>query len=1518
MKKEDVEDIYELSPLQQGMLFHTLLTPGSGTYFEQAVFPLNGPLDVNSFELAWQTVLDRHTILRTSFHWNKVVKPLQVVHRKVRLPVEYLDWSDLPEDETEQRLETFLKQDRERGFELSEAPLLRMSVLRLSDSSRFIVFSLHHLLLDGWSSSLVYKEAQALYEAYCRGESLRLPACRPYGDYIAWLQQQDLAAAETFWRRRLQGYRGAPQLGIGLPSGPLHQDTRYELCEACVMPGTTEALRQVARHYQLTLNTIVQGAWALLLSRYSGEEDIVFGATVSGRPAELEGIESMIGLFINTLPVRTQVRPNIDLASWLRSLQASQAEARQFEHAPLSQIHSWSDAAREAPLFETLVGFENFPGVSQTGGEKGTLESRVFGQTNYPLTLAVVPSAADWMLRLIFARPRFELEAMHRLLGHFEQVLTAIASNPLRRISEVPLLSEAERRQFKKWNDTATSYPQDATIHQLFEEQVRRSPHAVAVSFDGAHLTYDGLNQRANRLGRRLRELGVGPEAVVAICVESPIELVTGMIGVLKAGGAYLPLDAAYPEERLLFMVEDSQAMALITTGALDAKRPLRGLTVINLDHLEGEIREEADDLPNGTTTENLAYVMYTSGTTGGPKGTEITHRAVIRTARDTNYLTFGPSQVIAQISNSCFDAATFEVWGALLNGARLAGIPRNVTLSPQDFPAALRSELISTIFVTTDLFNQLVRAQPDMFRAVDNVLVGGSAIDTKWIAACLRDGPPHRLVHVYGPTESTAFASWHLIDHVAKDASSIPIGGPLANTQLYVLDRELSPVPAGIAGEIYIGGDGLARGYRNRPGQTAEKFIPDIFSGRHGARLYRTGDRARRGADGAIEFLGRLDDQVKIRGFRVEVSEIEAVLRAYPGVVDAVVLAREDAPGSKRLAAYVVPENGSLTVADLRRLLERKLPDYMVPSAFVLRDALPLTPNGKVDRKALAAPEERLSPEEPYAEPRSPAEKTLAEIWGEVLAVERVGIHDNFFELGGDSIISIQIIARAREAGLGLTLRQLFQNQTVAELAAVAGTEAGARAEMGALEGDVPLMPIQQWFFEQQLAEAHHFNQASLMETPVGVDVALLAQATDHLFRHHDALRLRFRNEDGRWRQFYEAPGASPFQVVDLRTVTEPQLRARIESEVTEIQQSLNLESGPIGRVVWFDLGERSGRLFFAIHHLAVDTVSWRILMEDFWQAYGDLARREPVALPAKTSSLRQWVSRLHEYARSAKVRAELPYWIAAASGNTGRVPLDLAGGENLAANADTVEVGLDEQSTRELLQETPKAYQTQINDALLTALAQVLANWTGERTVRFDLEGHGREPLFEEIDLTRTVGWFTTMFPVRLDINSDHPGEALKTVKEQLRQVPNRGLSYGLLRYLAADAEVNRQLTSPTESDVAFNYLGQFARTEELESSGQPRSPRARRAHLLEINGSISGGRLRLNWEYSRLHHRRATIERIAAEFIECLGDLISHCRSPKQAGFTPSDFAQAGISQNELDKLVAAVDKSERPVG
>jgi amino acid adenylation domain-containing protein/non-ribosomal peptide synthase protein (TIGR01720 family) len=955
---------------------------------------------------------------------------------------------------------------------------------------------------------------------------------------------------------------------------------------------------------------------------------------------------------------------------------------------------------------------------------------------------------------------------------------------------------------------------------------------------------------------------------------------------------------------------------------------------------------------------------------------------------KETNYVTLGAEQVWVQMAPMSFDAATLELWGSLLNGGRLVVMPAP-TPSLEEIGEVLRREQVTVVWLTAGLFHLMVDERLEDLRGVRQVLAGGDVLSVSHVRKVLEQLDGVQVINGYGPTENTTFTCCHRVSAGSPLERSVPIGRPIANTQVYVLDREMEPAPVGVAGELYIGGDGLAREYWRRPELTAEKFVPNPFAGKsqtsagkspipnsqfqtnsndsnqqfpnglefdawdlefpssRGERLYRTGDVVRYLADGNLEFLGRLDQQVKIRGFRVEPGEIESVLSEHPGVSEAVVVARADGGSAKRLVAYVVPNKttdhrpqttdlekeeglgswvlglGSFS-SELRRYVREKLPEYMLPSAFVVMDALPLTPNGKVDRRALPAPE-YVRPDAEAVRPRSAVEEVLAKIWMEVLRLERVGVQDNFFELGGDSILSIQIVAKANQAGIRLTPQQMFQHQTIAELAAVAGTIQAMEAEQGVVTGEVPLTPIQQWFFEQELVDPHHFNQAVLLQVRPGtVTPAVVKRGVEQWLVQHDALRLRFvRGEQG-WQQNNAGlDGTIPFGQVDVSGLPDP--GAAIETVAEQVQASLNLSEGPLLRAVWFDLGlPQPSRLLIVIHHLAIDGVSWRILLEDLMTVYEQLSRGQTIELAPKTTSFKRWAERLSEYARSDALKDEVSYWLAEARNRGGQLPVDYSKGQsaNTVASSRAVSVMLSEDETRALLQEAPEAYHTQINDVLLTALAQVFAEWTGQRWLLVDLEGHGREGLFDGVDVTRTVGWFTSLYPVRLDLESaTDVGSALKTVKEQMRRIPRRGVGYGVLRYLSGDREVVEQLRAQPPAEVSFNYFGQFDQVlpenaplgPAPESSGPVRSRRGQQQYVLEISGSVVGGRMQVVWVYSDQVHRRETIERLAQAYQEALRAIIAHCQSPDAGGYTPSDFPKMKFSQEELDDLMAELSAS-----
>jgi non-ribosomal peptide synthase protein (TIGR01720 family) len=808
-------------------------------------------------------------------------------------------------------------------------------------------------------------------------------------------------------------------------------------------------------------------------------------------------------------------------------------------------------------------------------------------------------------------------------------------------------------------------------------------------------------------------------------------------------------------------------------------------------------------------------------------------------------------------------------------------------------------------------------------------VLVGGDALSPERLRLWHElTGGRTKLLYAYGLTEATITTLLNVDPRPAggdEAPAAIPIGRPIANTHVYILDGNRQPLPAGARGELFVGGVGLARGYRSRPELTAERFVPHPFDPSPGARLYRTGDLARFRGDGDVEFLGRIDQQVKIRGFRIELGEIETVLAQHPQVREAAVMAREDTPGQKRLVAYVVPAPGEPpTTSELRGFLKSRLPEHLVPAAFSMLETLPLTATGKLDRRALPAPDTaRPALDRAYAPPQTEAERQLAQIWSGLLGIERVGIHDNFFELGGDSILSIQVVSRANAAGLRITPKQLFQHQSIAELAEVAGAAPRIHAEQGPVTGPVVLTPIQRQFFDWNLEEPQHFNQSVLLAVRPGVPPAVIEQALATLVVHHDALRLRFEPElpDTRdlhgWQQICTSP-VDHFELerFDLSPLSETRQAAEIARQAAELQTTLDLAHGPLLRAAFFDLGpERPARLFLVTHHLVVDAVSWRILLEDLQLACSQLIRGEPVALPPKTTSFQHWAQRLQEFSDSKLVENELNQWFTPARMRGCRLPVDIAEGDNTIGSLRTVTCGLDASRTSALLHDVPKAYRTQINDVLLAALAETLGRWTGEQRILIDLEGHGREPLFEDVDLSRTVGWFTSLFPVQLRLReSDSTGETLKSVKEQLRQIPQGGIGYGLLRWLRSDRQFAARLAALPRAELSFNYLGQFDQllppdalfTSAEELHGPDRAASQRRSHLVEVVARVAEGRLHVDWHYSSAIHHEQTVQWLAESFISALERIIGHCLSPEAGGFTPSDFPLAGVDERELLKL------------
>ena len=1047
-KLENLEDLYELSPMQQGMLFHSIYSPDSGAYFEQSLFTIKGDLNFNAFEGAWRRMLQRHSILRTAFLWEELEKPLQAVYRQVHLPLATHDWRDLSAEEQELRLQSFIKDDRSRGFELSKAPLVRLALFRFNDNECKFLFSRHHLVLDRWSRALLLKDLYATYHALSEGKEPNLDAARPYVDFIRWLARQDANAAERFWRNSLGGFTEPTSLGIERRTDQRVETTeQYANQRIQLSEGATAKLSDFARQHRFTLNTLVQGAWALLLSRYTSNDDVLFGVTVAGRPAGLAGAESIVGLFINTLPMRVHVPSSSSVRLWLTALQSQQSELQQFEYSSLIDIQGWSDVPRGIPLFESILVFENLPVGSNYQATNSDVEFRddrgIGSTTGYPLTVLVSP-ARRLSIQIVYDVGRYTDEAIQTLLTNLQTLFENLPANPETACARLPLLTAAEREQvLVQWNDTAV-VSGHVSILKRFVEQVQKTPAAAAVIFDDEELSYRDLNHHANQLANYLRTLGVGPGARVGICIDCGVAMLRGVLATLKAGGAYVPLDPEFPLDRLRYMLEDARCSVLLTNERVLSRLPETESTVISLDRDWDKVARESEQDPKVEIDgDELTYLMYTSGSTGRPKGVAMTQRALANLISwQLDGGSFRPARTL-QFASLSFDVSFQEIFSTWCSGGTLLLVSDEMRRDALSLLRFLSQQNVERIFLPfVALQNLAVAAEHSGIRLdhLKEIITAGEQLEiTPQISKLCDNLKDCSLHNHYGPSESHVVTTYTLHPPARSWPTLPPIGRPIANTQIYVLDKNLEPTPIGVAGQLCIAGASLSRGYLNRPDLTAEKFVPNPFSNEPGARMYLTGDLARHQRDGNIEFLGRIDNQVKIRGFRVELGEIETMLASHSSVRDAVVTAREDAGRDRRLVAYVVPSRESLDdpARELRAYLKERLPDYMVPAAFVLIESLPLTPSGKVDRRALAAlGSGDVEARHKYEAPRDSTEKKLAQIWATVLRCERVGIRDNFFELGGHSLLATQLISRVRSAfEVELPLRNLFESPTVAEL---------------------------------------------------------------------------------------------------------------------------------------------------------------------------------------------------------------------------------------------------------------------------------------------------------------------------------------------------------------------------------------------------------------------------------------------------------------------------------------------------
>ncbi len=1506
-----------LSYSQQRMWFLWQLDPDSPAYNVGGMARLRGALDIDAFERALQTLIARHESLRTTFP-SADGKPWQRVAAQSDVRMAQRDISAQSPAQRQASIERLADEQAHAPFDLEHGPLLRVCLVRSGEQEHHLLITLHHIVTEGWAMDIFARELSALYGAFVEGhESPLAPLPVQYLDYSAWhrqwLEAGELQRQREYWLAQLGGEQPLLSLPTDRPR-PAVQSHRGELHRFDLDEALARQVSRFNRERGLTLFMTMTAALSVLLYRYGGQDDLRIGVPLANRiRPESEGL---IGAFLNTQVLRIQPHGQMRVSELLDQVRQVAIDGQSHQDIPFDHLVEALHPQRSAafnPLFQVMCNVQRWEFQQQralAGGVQVDYLVNDARATKFDLNLEVTDFDAQLRCCLTYSTDLFDAERIEAMAGHWQQLLRAMLDAPDTRLSELPLLSESERQTLLDGGrGPALNEVTSLSVAALFQRQVQATPYNRALTCAGESLTYAELNARANRLAHQLIELGVGPEVRVGLALRRSLDMVVGLLAVLKVGGAYVPLDPEYPQQRLRYMIEDSNISVLLGHDILFEQLAPLPATVYAWS-LEQDLPTLAaypsSDPAERTLPEHLAYLIYTSGSTGLPKGVAVEHGPLAMHCQAVGER-FGtnPADCELHFYSINFDAATERLLVPLLFGAEVV-LREQGQWDAESICGLIRTHSINVLGFTPSYGGQLAQwlRSRDEQLPVRLIITGGEALTPEHLHTLRDSFSPQTVFNAYGPTETVVMpTACAAPETLPEGLGSVPIGRVVGDRQLYVLDADLALVPAGASGELYVGGYGLARGYLGRAGLSAERFVADPFSA-EGGRLYRTGDLVRQGRDGQLEYLGRIDQQVKVRGFRIELGEIEASLLAHEDVHEAVVLAL-DGPSGKQLVGYLLAESALAhdeLIAQLKAQLLIALPEHMVPAHLMVLERFPLTANGKLDRRALPQPD-LAAAQNDYQAPRNPVEQSLAEVWQSVLGVPRIGIDDNFFSLGGDSILSIQVVSRARQAGVHFSAKDLFLHQTVRTLATAAKQSQRLSIDQGPVLGETALTPIQHWFFEQAQRQPQHWNQSLLLQSDQPLQSVLLEHALQTLVAHHDALRLRF-TADGQ----AEYPAHDATQaLLWVRLADNAEQRLAVFEQA---QQSLDLQHGPLLRAVLVPGAPE--RLLLAIHHLAVDGVSWRVLLEDLQTVYRQLEQGQTINLPAKTSSLRDWAGRLQAYAGSESLREELGWWQAQLQGANGELPRDFSGEPNLERDARRVSLTLDADTTRQLLNQAPQAYRARVDDLLLTALARTLCAWTGQDSALVQLEGHGREELFDDIDLSRTVGWFTSAYPLRLTPASD-PGASLKAIKEHLRGVPHKGLGHGVLRYLA-DAHSRRVMAELPEARITFNYLGQFdqgfaadALLRPLdEAGGAQHAPDTALPNWLSVDGQVYGGELTLRWTFSDKLFRPETIERLAAAYQAELRALIAHCVAPEAGGITPSDFPLAHLSQPQLDAL------------
>ncbi|MEL4898617.1 amino acid adenylation domain-containing protein [Crocosphaera sp. Alani8] len=1529
---QEIDDGYRISP-QQEYIWSLQRKHQNIPYQVSCSVSIVGELDLDIFQKAFSKVIERHENFRTIFSLLPGMEyPLQQIVDHSCVDNRFEDLSQFTDSEQKEKLQSISIIFDKEIFDFQKLSLLKSVLIKVSQDQYILLVKLPVLCGDSVTLNNFIRELSETYQACVQNEEL--PAAEiQYADIAEWLQEiledEETEIGKKYWQEidinDLNNFR--------LLNEKLEQKRNFkaETYPISVSKTLLSKIENITNQCDLSISEFLLSTFYILLFKLTNKSNIIIGSLSDGRSDE--DLAQAMGLLAKYLPMTIHLE---DKNTFIEIVE--QISARNIEFKKYQDFFTWNNLEGESKdISDAFFPYcfdweESFPNYSTQN-----ISFSVTKKYSYisPFKLKLIAYSNNGTLNLNFNYDErfFENYDIKQLEEQFITLLSNIIENPTACLDKLSILSSSEKQKvLVDFNNTGKRYSQETLTHIQVENQAKQTPDNPAIIFEEQKLTYDELNRKSNQIAHYLIDKGVTKESIVALYIDRSIDLIIAILAIHKIGATYLPLDPTLPQEGLDFRLKDVDVTALITQDNLFKNIQNFSRTLINLDIEKDKISEAKEENVNiEVSANNLAYIIYTSGSTGKPKAVAVEHKQLMNYVYSIiERLKLPEVCHFAHVSSLAADLGNTAIFPTLFMGGCLHLISENRVTDVNKLAEYCRRYPIDCLKIVPSHLSTLIAAanSPEEILPNQRLILGGETLNWTLVEQITEYKPECQIFNHYGPTETTIGVLTYPVnlEKRPQTAQTVPIGSPINNTQIYLLDRYLNPVSINVPGEIYIGGENLTRGYLNRSKLTDEKFITNPFNPEQ--KLYKTGDLARYLGDGNIEFLGRVDNQVKLRGFRLELGEIEANLNKHQDIRDAIVLLRDNSQNNKYLVAYVTTHqdlvsNSHQLKAEIINYLKTQLPDYMIPRVFIFLKTLPLTTNGKIDRSQLPDPE-LCSISENYVAPSNAIEETLIRIWSDILGQEEIGINHNFFELGGDSILSIQIIARANQAGIKITPKQLFEHQTVAKLATVAEINSRPSSEEGLTEGSAIITPIQKWFFEQNNPETFHWNQAVLLEVEENINIEYLEQSFKHLLLHHDGLRLIFKTEDNVWTQTYSPPSEfTPFEVVDLSNISSSEQTEKLQEKINECQRSLNLSEGPIMRATLLHLGNNQpSRLLIVIHHLVVDGVSWRILLQDFGIVYQQLKQGQKIELPLKTTSFQKWGENLKIYAQSEELKSELDYWLGQVPINNQSIPIDYSVGldENKVASTDHLIVSLGEEKTRLLIEDIPQVYNTQINDILLTALVQTFANWLDEYSLLIDLEGHGREDLFEDVDISRTIGWFTSIFPVLLTIpKASNQGEMIKSIKEQLRQIPNKGIGYGILRYLTMDEAIRNELKDRTKSQVRFNYLGQVNEYDfqsyllkvASESTGLSKSPTSVNNYLIDINSIVSSNRLQVTWSYSKKLYQTSTIKKLAQGYINALEKLIEHCQSSDAGGYTPSDFSATGLSQDELDDLLLEID-------